>query len=212
MGRRVMAAMGMTVTLVVGAPAWAQVPVTDQVPPPGSHLGPGDLGQQREITQVQLQLEPPRLAGPKTDLRISDGALVGKLAGDSYNARVSSDRVSGVGPFGKIDVAITTSQSERRFDGTWNGQPLHLSVGPSGVKGHTFRMALPGSKAVQSCELMIDEPRGNTLGGQATCMGGSEPLRFSVQTPGRASLLDQDAAVLLVAFFAGPPQPPARSR
>ena len=200
------------VTLALGGVTRAQSPVSQQVPPPGSHLGPGDLGEQREITQMELKLDPPRLSGAGTDLRIENGALIGTLFGDKYNAQVTSDRIAGVGPFGKIDVAVTTRPDELHFDGVWNGQPLHTSIGPNGIRGHAFRMAQPGAKAVQSCQFRIDQPKGNVLGGQATCMGGTDPLRFSVQTPGRPRLLDEETAVLLTAFLAGPPQPPATPR
>jgi hypothetical protein len=203
---------GVIAAMAMGGAAWAQPAVTQQVPAPGSHIGPGDLGEQRELTQVNLKLDPPRLQGTKTDLRVENGALVGTLAGDKYNARVGSDRIVGVGPFGKIDLAVTAHPGELRFDGVWNGQPLHTSVSPNGIKGHAFRMAQPGAKAVQSCDFRIDEPKGNVLGGQAVCMGGTDPLRFSIQTPGRASLLDEETALLLTAFLAGPGQPPASPR
>jgi hypothetical protein len=202
----------MIAALALGGIARAETPVTQQVPAAGSHIGPGDLGQQREITQVELRVNPPRLYGARTDLRVENGALIGTLFGDKYNAQVGSDRITGVGPFGKIDLVVTAHPGELRFDGVWNGQPLHTSVEPNGVKGHAFRQAQPGSKAVQSCDFRIDEPKGNVLGGQATCMGGTDPLRFSIQTPGRASLLDEETALLLTAFLAGPPQPPAGAR
>lgn len=162
-----------------------------------------------EIVEVELRQDPPRLEGPRTDLRIENGALVGTLAGDQYNAQVGSDRVTGVGPFGKIDLLVTAHPGELRFDGIWNGQPLHLGVGSDGVRGHAFRMARAGGKEMQSCDLRIDEPKGDVLGGQALCMGRGNPLRFSIRTPVLASLVDEETALLLTAFLAGPPQPAA---
>jgi hypothetical protein len=201
-----------TALLLAGAARAQSNRIDDVVPPPSGDIGAGDLGTQRELSGAEIRLDPPRLVGEATDLRVENGHLTGTIEGRGYSADVTSDRVVGKGPIGKIDLAVTTQAGEVHFDGTWNGQPLHTVVTKDGVRGHVRRMARPGSVAVQSCELKIDRPKGNVINGLGQCLGGTEPLRFSVKTPGPMTLVNPDAALLLTAYLAGPPQGPPRQR
>src|SRR2546423_831046 len=68
------------------ATARAEPPVDDMVPPPSGQIGAGDLGEQRELSAVDLRLNPPRLTGDKTDLRVDRGKLTGQIQGASFTA------------------------------------------------------------------------------------------------------------------------------
>jgi len=164
-----------------------------------------DMGDAQPALQANYVLyrQTGRLVGDKTDLRIVDGLLTGYLQGGAYNVRIGADGAKGSAPLGPVDVRLTNVPGGYDVLGTWNGQPIHLIVTDTTIRGSAMRQLSTGSIGYASCHYDIALNAGGTAySGTERCMGDQVPLQVQVQ-PTLAAAQPRDV-ILLVAYLAAP--------
>jgi hypothetical protein len=176
---------------------------------------------QRGVTDSTLAMKPPYLSGRDFSLTFSKKTLFGWVSpatgGGALRVRIDDDSASGFGPHGPVGMDIVNDDEGTVADGFWDGQRVHLSFAPAGLRGTVAdaRQARGSAVAIdqrdrESCQYLLDR-RGSTalpvhqFEGFSICAG--LPQRTLLEVPPTVSTLLSRAELVtvLVAMLSAPP-------
>lgn len=171
----------------------------------GGEVNPA-IAIRRGGSWASLGVALPHITGPTGQLKLENGELSGVLGGRSLQVRIEGDQAEGFGPSGPVQIAITREGGALRVDGLWNGGPVHLKLGPEGLRASVIRRGSPVTASQQSCAYTLDRvgPRG-AVEGTSICAGMPQETRLEIDPRVRAALRPSELSVLLVALLSAPP-------
>ena len=155
-------------------------------------------------------LGSPALAAtdtPAPTLRIEGDVLSGVLADGAYSVQIGTERATGVGPLGPVDISFEKRAAGYEIDGVWNGGRIHFSIDEDRVTGRAVRPITSGDFAYGACRFDLGRAADSLYAGVSQCLGEDTARHFEVRLPGRDGLWEQSDALLLVAYLAAPSRP-----
>jgi hypothetical protein len=153
-----------------------------------------------------LSVALPHVTGPNVNLTFDNGELRGFVGAGALSVKVSGDKADGYGPSGPVAMTMEREGPALRIDGEWNGGPVHLQLGPDGLRGSVIRRGSRTTTATASCsyDLRGGSPKGGLVG-TSTCIGMPQQTRLEIDPGVRQQLSPPELSVLLVAVLASPP-------
>lgn len=178
---------------------------------------PPSAGQQVEATvlrhgtvEMNLTLSPqPQLTGPGTNLVAEPDMLSGTVQDRRYDVAIANDRAEGLGPRGKISLALTAvGEHALQVKGLWNGEKVDLVFSDHGISGRMVHHVAGGGKAVQSCRVGVDRRKGAFILGPVDCLGQPVGLFYTIKPAPLLHMHRPEVALLLLGYLSSAPSPP----
>jgi hypothetical protein len=175
----------------------------------GAPGGDAEVALKRGSAWATYDVDPPKITGPTSSLRLEQGRLKGLLGSRAVDIEIKPDHAAGFGPGGPVSVDISQSPDGTRVDGLWNGAPVHLHFSPAEVKGSV--VVWQGRTGAQqgSCgyDLHRIEPNG-AVTGTSTCLGMPQETRLEVLAATAKVMTPSELAIFLTAALSVPPISP----
>lgn len=165
-----------------------------------------ELGLRRGSSWATITVRPPHAIGPRVNLEIRKGAVVGSIDGRSANLKIDGQSIHGTGPMGSVAVEIQDEADRTEIDGTWNGSRVHFIITPGSLKGSIAIFQGPRFDQVFTCQYVLEhlEPDGARTG-TSICNSLPEETRIEVPAKLQSWLTQPELVVVLLALLSSPP-------
>lgn len=168
-----------------------------------------EIGLRRGSAWATYSFALPRVIGPTAELQLKDGVLRGLMSSRALDVTVGPTEANGFAPGGPASLKISERDGVVEVDGLWNGGPLHLTFGPSFVRGSAIVARGRTGARELSCGYQLDRvDASGAFVGSSTCSGMPQETRLEVHPAIRRMLSPSELAVFLVAALAAPPFSP----
>jgi hypothetical protein len=161
---------------------------------------------QRGSSWSSLSVDLPHITGPTGQLKLENGELSGVVGAGVLQVKIEGDRAEGFGPSGPVQMSVTREGDALKVDGMWNGGPVHLTVGPGGLRASVIRRGSRFAAGQASCAYTLDKvDASGAIVGSSICAGMPQETRLEIDPRVRAALGPTELSVLLVALLSTPP-------
>lgn len=165
-----------------------------------------EIGLRRGSGWSTLKVRPPRIIGPRVNLKLGKGTFSGSIDGRPVNITMEPGGFRGMGPAGMVAVDVQEGADQLIVEGTWNGARVHFEITSETFKGSLAIYQGRTFDRVFYCQYMLDRVEKEIARvGISICNSLPEDTLLEIPREVVGWLTKNELVVVLLALLSSPP-------